>query len=610
MKKKTKYKSNNDFTLFFVIAVLLCLCSALYFSYRFYESFFNSLTKHETPIATITFKKRVAQRKFADRVVWDRLKQSSPVYNGDTIRTAINSEATLNFQNGASLELQENTLAQFFAKDDGSFLANLAGGSFTANAMEEGSSLQVSSSMGVLDIQEGSSLYMQEGGGNVTLDVLNGSARLENGESVFEGQSISLEEDGYSLLPLTVLSPSQNAKILYSTLAKDGSYPVRFLWKKTEEMGDIVLTVSSDIGFTKGLQKFVLKNVTEKTVKLQDGSYYWKFENDSGALLVRGKLQLLKTNPPAIKSPLNNSTYEYSATLPDIRFSWSDVQEARTYYVTVSKNKDLSDPLFERPCMTASMSVSSLEEGTYYWQVVPSFSLRAYGERASSKIQSFKVVKKASTLKKPLLLLPKDENVINISSVKQVRFSWQQDKEARSYKIVVSQNSDLRSPLIEETVTNSFFAYKDVLKNGKYYWNVTAVDDLGATNTSAVNSFFVEQTNVEQRTVFPPDKYSIWSQVLTNVNFTWKTSIPENLRFQISRDESFSSVIYDLQKPHDVISGIKLKDGTYYWRIKSNTESAEYVTKPKMFTVVPNLEKAHFTSPRESSPVIEKDGKP
>ena len=119
MKKKTKYKSNNDFTLFFVIAVLLCLCSALYFSYRFYESFFNSLTKHETPIATITFKKRVAQRKFADRVVWDRLKQSSPVYNGDTIRTAINSEATLNFQNGASLELQENTLAQFFAKDDG-----------------------------------------------------------------------------------------------------------------------------------------------------------------------------------------------------------------------------------------------------------------------------------------------------------------------------------------------------------------------------------------------------------------------------------------------------------------------------------------------------------
>lgn len=52
---------------------------------------------NEQPIATITFKYKTAPRKFMDRVVWDRLRQDSPVYNGDTIHTATLSEANIWF---------------------------------------------------------------------------------------------------------------------------------------------------------------------------------------------------------------------------------------------------------------------------------------------------------------------------------------------------------------------------------------------------------------------------------------------------------------------------------------------------------------------------------
>ena len=96
MKKRTKYRLKNDLAVPFRIAVVICLFGAGTSYYLFHTNFFRALSKlDEEPIATITFKYRTAQRKFLDRVVWDRLRQNSPVYNGDIIHTAELSEATV-----------------------------------------------------------------------------------------------------------------------------------------------------------------------------------------------------------------------------------------------------------------------------------------------------------------------------------------------------------------------------------------------------------------------------------------------------------------------------------------------------------------------------------
>ena len=98
MKKKTRFKLRNDLAVPFWIAVSICLIGAAVNSLLFQRSFFCFLsTLDEAPIATITFKKKTAQRKFMDRVEWDILRQNSPVYNGDTIHTAEQSEATVWF---------------------------------------------------------------------------------------------------------------------------------------------------------------------------------------------------------------------------------------------------------------------------------------------------------------------------------------------------------------------------------------------------------------------------------------------------------------------------------------------------------------------------------
>ena len=119
MKKKTRLSSaRNNLTIPFYTALVVCVLGAFFSSRQFYYNFFRSLTKlNEEPIATITFKYKTAQRKFLARVVWDRLRQNSPVYNGDTIHTSELSEATIWFKDGNVMDALDVGVYHFVATD-------------------------------------------------------------------------------------------------------------------------------------------------------------------------------------------------------------------------------------------------------------------------------------------------------------------------------------------------------------------------------------------------------------------------------------------------------------------------------------------------------------
>ena len=111
MKKNSKSKVNNPFA--DVVAVVLCVAFFLFSNYCLVKNLNSSFGKNTSnPIGTITFKYKTAQRKLSDTMTWDRLQNNSPVYDGDMIRTADLSQATIHFPNGEVLELEENTLIQ------------------------------------------------------------------------------------------------------------------------------------------------------------------------------------------------------------------------------------------------------------------------------------------------------------------------------------------------------------------------------------------------------------------------------------------------------------------------------------------------------------------
>ena len=107
-----KKKRNTTSRLKDLLAILICLSIATYSLWLFWLDFNAVMEKNnELPIASVSWKYKAAQRKFSDRLIWDRLQQDSPVYNGDTIRTAAGAETTVSFAN-SELHLGENTIIQ------------------------------------------------------------------------------------------------------------------------------------------------------------------------------------------------------------------------------------------------------------------------------------------------------------------------------------------------------------------------------------------------------------------------------------------------------------------------------------------------------------------
>lgn len=158
MQKKRNIRSKVNDTL----VTLICLLGLFLSLLSFVKQINKSLLKlNESPIATITFKYKSAQRKFIDRVLWDRLKQESPVYDGDTIRTAPLSEATISFTDGNQVVLYENTLIQVFSKEEGINLA-FSQGDVSLTTTDAGSTMRLDTAVSSVQVNSGTIIYASE----------------------------------------------------------------------------------------------------------------------------------------------------------------------------------------------------------------------------------------------------------------------------------------------------------------------------------------------------------------------------------------------------------------------------------------------------------------
>ena len=111
-KRSTTYSLNGiDWSIF-----VFCSFGALFMFYLYYRDL-NAFTvkADEQAVAKIYFKKNTVQRKVIGNDIWEKLNNETPVYNGDKIRTAKDSEVYAEFNDsGAKIQLRENSLIQIF----------------------------------------------------------------------------------------------------------------------------------------------------------------------------------------------------------------------------------------------------------------------------------------------------------------------------------------------------------------------------------------------------------------------------------------------------------------------------------------------------------------
>lgn len=136
MTKKRSTRSKASFA--DVLIFVLCSLGAAAALGLYYKDInFWSLKNNEVAVAKIYFKKNVVQRKFIDNDIWERVNQESPIYNGDKIRTAQDSEIHAQFEKtGTKIQLKENSLIQIFSNKKEKAIDFLSGEILLASAQD------------------------------------------------------------------------------------------------------------------------------------------------------------------------------------------------------------------------------------------------------------------------------------------------------------------------------------------------------------------------------------------------------------------------------------------------------------------------------------------
>lgn len=630
MKKKTKLSSSqadavaferfhlskNSLFVPFILTVLFCLCGATANIWLFCKSYFMAMSRlDQTPIATITFKYKAAQRKFIDRSLWTRLVQNSPVYNGDTLHTGELSEATVHFTDGNEMELSENTMAQVFLHEDQSFGASLTEGSavIDSSGAENGMSFSVGGTS--VDIQKGASVAAEidgsaDQGGGIALRLLSGNASVD-GSVLSTENAVVVGKNGIKIAPLSVKSPRDGQKYLFHDQKE---VPVKFAWKSVnlEEDEDLMLEIADKKDFSNVAHRIYANGLDNLTVNLESGAWYWRLlsvnkgttEERNKERSAGGRLQALYSPAPDLVTPVNEYSYYYRTRNPSVRLIWTESAYATSYLLEISKREDMKQPVVTQRSATTSSIISTLPAGSYYWRVTPFFTINKVGLAAPSEVQQF-TIERRGELTPPQLLAPSANGSVDISQeVGAAHFSWKNENEAASYRVKIFREGRQASPVLNQVTNKNYLQVlpSDVgIGEGKWYWSVAQIDDEGnESKASEERMFYAQRGKLFIRTIEPAEGYRVGNTFVADMKFTWKQNLPQDFVsvLQVSTNSSFNTLVYSARVIGNSASAISFADGRYYWRIHSKNEAGMVLdTQPKSFEVLPQLEAPTMFSP-------------
>jgi hypothetical protein len=623
MKKNdtgTIRKNTPLFSSFMDFFIYIFCIGGIVISLNFFRlDLFKTLTRHmEEPVGKITFKYKAAQRRFTDRLLWDRLQRESPVYDGDFIRTAESSEATITFNEGSMIDLEENSLIQIKANSGGA-LIDINEGVVNANAAVS-AGLVLSSGNSRITVDSGAVISAGVGEGEFLLQVVEGSAFFsgDTGAGTVSAGQIFASGEGV-LAAAAALSPPPAARFLNPN---PGKLPIPFRWNRENLAPDtrVRFEIAEDREFTRPLVREELAG-DAVTVDLDTGSYFWRIsavDSDGNPAPHSSKyfsLKVLAAVPPVLISPAADYTYHFRVKNPAVQFQWEETAGAFSYRLEVADNPGLENPVLSQEVLGTSLYSSELGAGRWYWQVQPVFPRNYIGDMGSGSPASFRITQSGG-LGSPVLQSPADQGILNISAARgDFYFSWKHEPEAQSYTIRFSQNRDLSDPVITGTVRNNFYVYpagETGLKPGLYYWGVFQTDRGGNDSAlSPARTLIVLEGELLQRTVFPPDGYTIGSTMLPELSFIWKTNLSQQSRLQISARTDFSRPVVDEVVRGETVRGQRLPEGTWYWRILTQDAAGNsFETPPKTFTVVPPLSAPVPEQPARENRVVVQEGKP
>ena len=617
MRKRTKFKS--PVLDFFVVVFTLSVAG--YFGYTFWKDLNSSSRRTDKEkIATITFKNRIAQRKYEDRVVWERIDKTTPLYNGDLIRTAELAEAIITFNDGSQVDISENTMIQVYYSENEGVKISLDSGNLQFDSSNTGKVQLTLGDGSTVSAAGGTSLSTKSvsgASGLSTVAVRNGSATVTGAsgstEAITSGETLSVKNGGeIKKAPVTVVSIPTELKVLN---IEGDEVPVKLEWNKTNAKEPVVIQTSTKKDFSVIVEEQVVDSANDSLIKLSEGTLYWRvFPQGKESEASEGKISVAEAKPLTLISPSNESTFQFRNRNPVLNFRWNGNDYASNYLLRVSSTPDMKNPVAEVTSMTPYVQLDSIGNGQWWWQVTPFYELNAlgYADAGASAIASF-TIEKSSGINPPSLTVPLQNAEIHYKDSLDVNFSWKSDIKA-SYELIIAADQDF-TDVITRKKTAGQRATVSLIKPDKdgteYYWKVirnsSDIDDLSPE--SDIRSFSVSKyVSIPTKLLYPPEEYSVESSKLAATRFIWKPSDEAKTRdstIQVSASADFSSLQLEKTVSGTTYENMKLPQGNWYWRVVTQGPDGklEY-TQPNHLEVLKELTAPKITNIKNNAEIL------
>ena len=379
-----------------ILIVIFCLLGSFFFLFLFWQDLNATLYRQgEEPVGTITFRFNSAKRRFINRVAWQKLRNGSELYNGDIIRTADISEATVTFSVTDSIDLYSNTLIQIFV-DDKNTKIDVGGGVLSVRSSPDSDLILVS---GENLIKVNSSATIQAANwmdGNLDIIVNEGTVSMGNGQLVEAGSGLRLNPAGQEIqMPFcAALSPLPGAN--YITFSVD-PLPVNFIWNKKNYPSDGITRL--EVAYDRSFKTLLYSEETKAdrlVVLLPEGTFFWRLypllDNSSNEILY-SKISVTKSTLPVPINPTGNRIIPFQYANPAVHFLWSSSPAASSYIVEAADNSLMSNPVFHSEVSAGttdqlSISSSSMGEGVWYWRIIPVWRSEYILNKSVSELKS------------------------------------------------------------------------------------------------------------------------------------------------------------------------------------------------------------------------------
>ena len=258
-----------------------------------------------------------------------------------------------------------------------------------------------------------------------------------------------------------------------------------FVWRASRGADSYEFQIAADRGFNStipGLRRTRLDTSNTRvtiTTAVPNGTYWWRVRavTDKGQVSGWSKPRSVRkawTAAPQLRGPVNGARVSFPSQ--PLTLSWSPVQRAAKYLVSLATDQDLASLVGDRAVETSgttyapSLTPAGGQGKTYYWAVTP---LDAKGNRgAQSRIASFVWEWPSQTTAKLTDVRAEPETF-------DPQFSWQPVAGAARYEVEVSYSRDFApgsKVCCDSPVIGTSHSPTKPLPDNTYYWRVRAID--------------------------------------------------------------------------------------------------------------------------------------